>query len=196
MGISALVGGISHGFFESEGKTPAWWALDKAKDLATGAIAFFVLLAAGRQFFGPRAQTIILVIALVQLGAFAAAVFLLDSFLVVIANYAPAVLLLLVLSVLGLSEGTVWQMVVGLALSVAASLLQALGVDTFSPLDRNGRTTSSAWPRRFSCSSADCGCRAAEGGNDRKRAGEKVSRPNVGGAQCEKPGRVRCHGAG
>jgi hypothetical protein len=139
MGISALVGGISHGFFELEGKTPARRVVDKAKDLTAGVVAFFVLLTAGRQFFGPRAQLIVLVIALIQLGAFAATVILLDSFLVVIIDYAPAVLLLLVLSILGLPEGTgSWQMIVGLALSVAASLFQALGVDTFSPLDRNG----------------------------------------------------------
>ena len=139
MGISALVGGIGHGFFEPEGKTPAWRAMDKAKDLSAGLIACFVLLAAGRQFFGPRAELVVLVIALVQFGAFAAAVILLDSFLVVIVDYAPAVLLLLVLSILGLTEGTgSWQMVTGLVLSVAASLCQALGVDTFSPLDRNG----------------------------------------------------------
>ncbi len=113
--------------------------MDKAKDLSAGVVAFFVLLTAGRQFFGPRAQLVVLVIAFAQLGAFAAAELLLDSFLVVIIDYAPAVLLLLVLSILGLSEGTgSWQMIVGLALSVAASLFQALGVDRFSPLDRNG----------------------------------------------------------
>ena len=139
MGISALVGGISHGFFEPDGKTPARRVMDKAKDLAGGVVAFFVLLTAGRQFVGPRAQLIVLLIALVQFGAFAAAVILFESFLVVIIDYAPAVLLLLVLSILGLPEGAgSWQMIVGLALSVAASLFQALGVDRFSPLDRNG----------------------------------------------------------
>jgi len=139
MGASALIGGLSHGFFEPEGDTPARRAMDKAKDLAAGAVAFFVLLTAGRQFFGPRAQVVVLVVALVQLGAFAAAVLLLDSFLVVIIDYALPVLLLLVLSILGLPSGTgSWQMIAGLALAVAASVLQALGVDRFSPLDRNG----------------------------------------------------------
>jgi hypothetical protein len=139
MGISALLGGIGHGFFEPEGKTPAWRAVDKAKDLAAGVIACFVLLTAGRQFFGAGAQLPVLLVALVQFVAFAAAVILLDSFLVVIIDYAPAVLLLLVLSVIGLPAGTgSWQMIVGLAISIAASLCQALGIDTFSPLDRNG----------------------------------------------------------
>jgi hypothetical protein len=139
MGISALLGGIGHGFFEPEGKTPAWRAMDRAKDLSAGLIACFVLLTAGRQFFGAGAQLSVLLVAIVQLVAFAAAVILLDSFLVVIIDYAPAVVLLLVLSIIGLPAGTgSWQMIVGLALSIAASLCQALGIDTFSPLDRNG----------------------------------------------------------
>jgi len=139
MGASALIGGLGHGFFEPEGDTAARRTMDKAKDLSAGAIAFFVLLTAGHQYFGPRAQTIVLVVALVQLAAFAAAAIILDSFLVVIVDYAPPVLLLLVLSIIGLPAGTgSWQMIVGLALAIAASVIQALGVDRFSPLDRNG----------------------------------------------------------
>lgn len=139
MGASALIGGISHGFFEPEGDTTARRVTDKAKDLTAGVVAFFVLLTAGRQFLGLRAQAVVLVVALVQLGAFAAAAILLDSFLVVIIDYAPPVLLLLALSIIGLPAGTgSWQMIVGLCLAIAASLLQALGVDRFSPLDRNG----------------------------------------------------------
>ncbi len=79
MGISALIGGVSHGFFEPEGKTPAGWAMDKAKDLSAALVAFFVLLTAGRQFFGLRAQLVVLVIAFAQLGAFAAAELLLAA---------------------------------------------------------------------------------------------------------------------
>jgi len=139
MGASALIGGLSHGFYEPEGDTAARRVMDKAKDLSAGVVAFFVLLATGRQFFGPRAQVIVLVVALVQFGAFAAAVLLLDSFLVVIVDYALPVLLLLVLSILGLPSGTgSWRMIVGLCLAIAASVIQALGVDRFSPLDRNG----------------------------------------------------------
>jgi predicted phage tail protein len=139
MGVSALVGGIDHGFFEPEGKTPAHRALEKAKNIAAGVIAFFALLTVGRQFFGPKAQAVFLVIACAQLGAFVVATLLLDSFLVVILDYAPAMILLLVMSLLGLASGAgSWQMVVGLVLSTAASVVQALGVDRFSPLDRNG----------------------------------------------------------
>jgi len=113
--------------------------VDGKADVVVPAIDIADIIANPAFEFNPGAQLIVLVVALVQLGAFAAAVILLDSFLVVIIDYAPAVILLLVLSILGLSVGTgSWQMIVGLALSVAASLLQALGVDRFSPLDRNG----------------------------------------------------------
>jgi hypothetical protein len=139
MGVSALVGGIDHGFFEPEGKTPAHRAMEKAKNITAGVIAFFALLTVARQFFGPKAQALFLVIACAQLGAFVVATLLLDGFLVVILDYAPAMILLLVMSLLGLGSGAgSWQMVVGLVISTAASVVQALGVDRFSPLDRNG----------------------------------------------------------
>ena len=139
MGVSALVGGIAHGFFEPEGNTPARRMVEKARNMAVGVVAFFALLAVGRQFFGPKAQVVFLLVGLVQLGLFVVAVILLDSFLVAILNYAPAMILLLVMSLLGLASGAgSWQMVVGLVISAAASVVQALGVDRFSPLDRNG----------------------------------------------------------
>jgi hypothetical protein len=139
MGVSALIGGIDHGFFEPEGNTPLRRVIEKAKNLAAGVLAFFALLTAGRQFFGPKVQTLFLVVGLAQLGIFVVAAILVDSFLVVILDYAPAMILLLVMSCLGLHGGTgSWPMIVGLSLSFAASLVQGLGVDNFSPLDRNG----------------------------------------------------------
>jgi hypothetical protein len=139
MGASALVGGIDHGFFEPEGSTPWRRVLDKAKNILAGVLAFFALLTAGRQFFGAPAQPLFLAIGLVQFALFAALTMFLDSFLVVILGYAPAMVLLLVMSAIGLPAGSgSWQMIAGLALSFAASLVQALGVDRFSPLDRNG----------------------------------------------------------
>jgi hypothetical protein len=139
MGIGALVGGIDHGFLEPRGNTPVHRVFEKAKNIAAGILAFFVLLTVGKQFFGAGAQPVFLVVGMVQLGAFIAATLLLDSYLVVILDYAPAMILFLVISILGLEAGTgSWQMIAGLLVSAAASLIQALGVDTFSPLDRNG----------------------------------------------------------
>jgi hypothetical protein len=139
MGIGALVGGIDHGFLEPRGNTPVHRVFEKAKNIAAGILAFFVLLTVGKQFFGAGAQPVFLVVGLVQLGAFIAATLLLESYLVVILGYAPAMILFLVMSILGLEAGTgSWQIIAGLLLSVAASVIQALGVDVFSPLDRNG----------------------------------------------------------
>ena len=68
-----------------------------------------------------------------------AAAFFLDSYLVAILGYAPAMILFFVMNILGLRAGTgSWQIIAGLLVSAAASIVQALGVDRFSPLDRNG----------------------------------------------------------
>jgi hypothetical protein len=65
-------------------------------------------------------------------------VLLVDSFLDVILNYAPVVLLLLVMSIIGLRSGRGSpQMVAGILILFAAGI-QAAGVDVFTPLDRNG----------------------------------------------------------
>jgi len=139
MGIGALVGGIDHGFFEARGNTLARRILDKGKNAAGVVIAFFALLSVGRQFFGAGAEPVFLAVGLALLAASLLAVLLLDSFLVVILGYAPALILFLVMSLIGLRAGTgSWQIIAGLLVSAAASLIQALGVDTFSPLDRNG----------------------------------------------------------
>jgi hypothetical protein len=62
-----------------------------------------------------------------------------DSFLVAILNYAPVMLLLLVLNGIGLRRGTgSLGMMAGILILAAGSLVQALKVDVFSPLDRNG----------------------------------------------------------
>jgi len=139
MGISALSGGIDHGFLEPRGNSPARRAFEKATSVAAGILAFFTLLTVGWQFFAAGARPAFIAAGLLLLAAHLVATFLLDSFLVVILGYAPAIILFLVMSLLGLRSGTgSWQIIAGLLVSAAASLIQALGVDAFSPLDRNG----------------------------------------------------------
>ena len=66
-------------------------------------------------------------------------VFLTDNFLVVILNYAPVMILFLILNFVGLfSQNGSGIMIIGLLLSFVASVVQALGVDWFSPLDGDG----------------------------------------------------------
>jgi hypothetical protein len=92
-----------------------------------------------KQFFPPAVQRVVLFAGLVQFAADTAAALLVDSFLVVILNYAPVMLLLLVMSLTGLRSGRGSpQMVAGILILFAASGIQAAGVDVFSPLDRNG----------------------------------------------------------
>ncbi len=139
LGISALSGGIDHGFLEPRGNSPGRRVFEKATSVATGILAFFMLLTAGWQFFAAGARPAFLAAGLLLLAAYLVATFLLNSFLVAILGYAPATIFLLVMSILGLEAGTgSWQIIAGLLVSAAASLIQALGVDAFSPLDRNG----------------------------------------------------------
>jgi hypothetical protein len=62
-----------------------------------------------------------------------------DSFLDVILNYVPVMVLLLVMNFIGLKNGSgSWNMIVGIVLVFTASAIQAIGIDVFTPLDRNG----------------------------------------------------------
>jgi hypothetical protein len=57
----------------------------------------------------------------------------------VIINYAPILLILLVVNLVGLPSGSgSWFFITGIMISIAASVCQALGVDKFLPLDHNG----------------------------------------------------------
>lgn len=139
MGLGALLGGIDHGFFEIHGRSDVRILLQKMTWISLGLLTFFALLTLAWQFTGPKARRIILPVGLVQLAAYIPLSILIPDFLVVILNYVPVMLLLLVFNIINLKKGTgTWWMTVGIILSFAASVVQMLGVDIFSPLDRNG----------------------------------------------------------
>jgi hypothetical protein len=139
LGIGALLGGIDHGFFETHGDTPVRMIIQKMTWISLGILTFFTLLTTGYQFASARARTAFLVVGLAQLALFTILAILINDFLVVIVNYAPIMILFLVLNIVNLRRGTgSWQMTAGLLLSFAASALQSLSVDVFTPLDRNG----------------------------------------------------------
>lgn len=134
---SALIGGIDHGFVEPAGLSR--YFIQRPNWIVVGLATFAILMAAARQFLGPRWQRPVLVVGAIQFVVYAVAVLLVDDFRIVIVNYAPVMLLLIVLSVRGLRQGTgSWQMIVGIVVLLAASAVQALHVDVFSPLDRSG----------------------------------------------------------
>jgi|NGEPerStandDraft_6_1074524.scaffolds.fasta_scaffold145191_2 hypothetical protein len=137
LGVAALLGGIDHGFFEPA-NIPRY-LIQRSDWIVLGGVTFCLLMTTAKQFFPPAVQRVVLFAALVQFAADTAAALLVDSFLVVILNYAPVMLLLLVMSLTGLrSRRGSPQMVAGILILFAASGIQAAGVDVFSPLDRNG----------------------------------------------------------
>ena len=134
-----LAGGIDHGFFEQKGDTRGRMIMQKITRIFIGITTFFTLLTALYQFapFGWRSP--IVIIGLVQFLIFCFFAIRIHNYLVVIINYAPILLILLVLNIIGLPSGSgSWWFIIGFLLSIIASVVQALGVDRFSPLDRNG----------------------------------------------------------
>jgi hypothetical protein len=137
LALGALLGGIDHGFVEPA-DLPRY-AIQRSNWIVLGVTTFCMLLATSRQFFPPSWQLPVLVLGMIQLAVFAGAVLLVGDFLVVIVNYLPVLLLLLLLSARGLRDGSgSWQMVLGILVLLAASAVQALGVDVLDPLDHDG----------------------------------------------------------
>jgi len=137
LATSALLGGIDHGFIEPADLSR--YVIQRPNWIVVGVATFCMLLATARQFFPSSWQRPALIFGTIQLILYAVAVLLVEDFRIVIVNYAPVMLLLLVASIIGLRRGTgSWQMVVGILVLLAASAVQALGVDVFSPLERDG----------------------------------------------------------
>jgi len=137
LGIGALMGGIDHGVFE-----PAHWpryGIQRGNWVVLGAMTFCLLMTIGQQFFPPGLRRVLPAIATAQFAVDTVAVLTIDSFLDVVLNYAPVMLLLLAMSIAGLRNGSGSQaMIAGIVVLFTASGIQAAGVDTFTPLDHNG----------------------------------------------------------
>jgi hypothetical protein len=139
MGVSAFIGGIDHGFFEPRAPAVSRVLVQKATWLAIGVLTVLIVLTLARQFAPPAWFRPVFGLALVHFAVFAWAALRSSSFAVVIISYAPVMAAMLVLSVTGTRYGPgSWQMALGVALGIVATLAQALGVDVLSPVDRNG----------------------------------------------------------
>lgn len=137
LATSALIGGIDHGFVEPAHLSR--FVIQRPNWIVVGVATFCMLLATARQFFPPRWQLAALILGVIDLIVYTIAVLLVGDFRVVILNYVPVMLLLLVMSIRGRKRGTgSWQMVVGVLVLLAASAVQSLHVDVFNPLDQNG----------------------------------------------------------
>jgi multisubunit Na+/H+ antiporter MnhF subunit len=137
LATSALIGGIDHGFVEPAGLSRYW--VQRPNWIVLGLVTACMLLATSRQFLTPGWQRPVLALGTLQLVAYTILVLLIEDFRIVIANYLPVLLLLLVLSIRGTRYGRgTWQMVAGVALLLAASLVQASKAAVFSPLSADG----------------------------------------------------------
>ena len=137
LGLGALIGGIDHGFFEPA-NLPRY-VIGRANWMVLGAMTYCLLMATAKQFFPPPVQRVVMIAGMVQFAIDTAAVLLVDSFLDVILNYAPVIVLLLAMNVRGLKSGSgSWAMIAGILIQFLASAIQAMGVDALSPLDHNG----------------------------------------------------------
>jgi len=137
LGLATLIGGIDHGFFEGPGLPR--YCIQRLTWIVLGAMTFFLLMTIAKQFFSRKVQRLFLIFGIVQFTADTIAVLLIDSFLVVILNYTPVMLLLLVMSLVDLKNGPGSRnMIAGILILFVASAIQALGIDIFNPLNRDG----------------------------------------------------------
>jgi hypothetical protein len=132
LGVAALIGAVDHGFFEPVNMPR--YLIQRADWIVLGGVSFCLLMTTAKQFFDPRFHQVFLVAAVIQFAADTAAVLLVESFLDVILNYAPVLLLMLAMSIKARSI----HLTAGLLILSAASTIQAMGWDALSPLDHNG----------------------------------------------------------
>lgn len=137
LGAAAVIGAVDHGYFEPA-ERPRYF-IQRADWIVLAGVTFCLLMSAVKQFFEPRFQRMLLTVAAVQFVVDCSIVLFVDSFLDVVLNYAPVVLLLLAMNFVGLKDGSGSRaMIAGLLILSAASAIQAAGWDALSPMDHNG----------------------------------------------------------
>ncbi len=134
-----LAGGINHGFLEQKDDPRGRVIMQKVTWICAGVMTFFMLLTALYRFAPVEWRAPVALIGLAQFVIYCFFAIRVHSYLVVILNYAPVLLILLALNIAGLPSGSgSWLVITGILISILASLVQALGVDRFSPLDHDG----------------------------------------------------------
>lgn len=138
LSLTALIGGIDHGFFEVHGQTPVRKVIEHTNWFFIGLLTFCVALTTIQQFVRPAWQMYGYVAAGLQLVIYSGLLLVLDNFLMVLINYAPVMFLLLIANVVGLRSGNgAWAMIIGIILSFVASGLQAARVDILDPFNQD-----------------------------------------------------------
>lgn len=137
LGIATLIGGIDHGFFEGPGLPRTF--IQRSTWILLGAMTFFLLMTIAAQFFSRPVRRFFLIFGIVQLIAYSVAILAVTNFLVVIVNYAPVMLFLLVMCLLNVKKYPgLRNMIAGILILFGASAIQRIGMLFFGSLDQNG----------------------------------------------------------
>ncbi len=140
LGLSALTGGIDHGFFElPEGNVQGRVVMQKITWLLIGVMTFLVLFSSVLEFVSPRYHVPFMLAGALQFAVFTVFVLRSERFLVVILNYLPVILLFLALNLffLDTDRGNMY-LIVGILVSFLASAVQIANPSILHPLDGNG----------------------------------------------------------
>jgi hypothetical protein len=137
LGSATLIGGIDHGFFQ--GSDLPRTCIQRLTWIFLGAMTFFLLMTIATQFFTRPVRRFFLIFGIAQFAGAAVAVLLIASYGVVILNYAPVMLLLLVLCLKDLKGNPGFRkLVAGILILFTASAIQRSSITAFAPLDQNG----------------------------------------------------------
>jgi hypothetical protein len=137
--VGFLVAGIDHGFFEPKGNTRARLIVQKVSWFCGGITTFLITISTAYQFASGSLRLALLVVGLALLIIFLIVAIRIHHFLVVLINYVPILLLLLILNIMGLASGSgSWYMILGITISILAAVFEGFGVDIFVPVDRHG----------------------------------------------------------
>lgn len=126
--LSTLIGGLYHTF---PGK-----ALWKATALSVSLVSFFLGWSVAVFFLSPRVTRVVQVILLVQLCAYAIAVFVSDDFWIVIADYGSVMFAILIVCIMRWSNVAARWITAAILISMAASALQMSSIRV-GPLNHN-----------------------------------------------------------
>ncbi len=139
LALGAFLGGVDHGFVQPVVDAHARLPIQHSTWLSLGVLTFATLQSVIRQFFPSRLWRIGSVVAAVQLALFVAMVPIFNSFAVVVANYAPVMLMALVCSLRGLRDGSgSWPMTAGIAVVLLSSGAHAARIGLSAVIDDNG----------------------------------------------------------
>lgn len=138
LGISALLGAIDHGFLEPAG-LPVRIPLKRLNWIVLGGSTFCILMTTTRQFMPSKFFKAIFVIGMAQFVLYIVLFLLVNRFIVVILNYAPVFILLLIASFIGLKDGSgSWSIIAGVIILLIASVIQTTDIVLFSAVDEDG----------------------------------------------------------